>query len=323
MAHDVFISYSHHDKAIAQDVCATLEAEGIRCWIALRDPSPGGEWATEIVQAIDSAKVVVLVYSGHCNDSRYVIRELDRAVHQAIPIIPFRVMDEKPAGALAFLLGGVHWLDAFTPPLIDHMPRLHKTVERFVPTQGLSGLVGGAAHGQIHGTPQEGVTSADQPNTSDEREDQIVQTEEEPTRNGTPGDTKSQNETPQKSQEFEPSSQFWSQNQGSVESRTRAMNIGYLLWGIACFSTILIPEFSAWNPNVVVFGVIIGVLASVLACAQISFAKGCDPRWVILGIIPVLGPLIVLLVAYRTLERRTTVGTDEDKSAGGPQERQQ
>ena len=37
MAHDVFVSYSHHDKAQADAVCATLEAKGIRCWIAPRD----------------------------------------------------------------------------------------------------------------------------------------------------------------------------------------------------------------------------------------------------------------------------------------------
>jgi len=34
MAHDVFISYSAEDKPIADAVCAALEAEHIRCWIA-------------------------------------------------------------------------------------------------------------------------------------------------------------------------------------------------------------------------------------------------------------------------------------------------
>jgi hypothetical protein len=34
MAHDVFISYAHQDRTVANAVCATLEAHGIRCWIA-------------------------------------------------------------------------------------------------------------------------------------------------------------------------------------------------------------------------------------------------------------------------------------------------
>jgi hypothetical protein len=37
MAHDVFISYPHQEKATADAVCARLENEDIRCWIAPRD----------------------------------------------------------------------------------------------------------------------------------------------------------------------------------------------------------------------------------------------------------------------------------------------
>jgi hypothetical protein len=44
MARDVFISYSSKDKPTADAVCATLEANGIRCWIAPRDVVPGSDW---------------------------------------------------------------------------------------------------------------------------------------------------------------------------------------------------------------------------------------------------------------------------------------
>jgi len=37
MAYDVFISYGHEDKIVADAACARLEACGIRCWIAPRD----------------------------------------------------------------------------------------------------------------------------------------------------------------------------------------------------------------------------------------------------------------------------------------------
>jgi hypothetical protein len=36
MEYDVFVSYSHPDKASADAACATLEQAGIRCWIAPR-----------------------------------------------------------------------------------------------------------------------------------------------------------------------------------------------------------------------------------------------------------------------------------------------
>lgn len=41
MAHDVFISYSSEDKTVADAVCAKLEGQEIRCWIAPRDVPPG------------------------------------------------------------------------------------------------------------------------------------------------------------------------------------------------------------------------------------------------------------------------------------------
>ncbi len=44
MAHDIFVSYAHQDRTVANAVLATLEAHGIRCWIAPRDILPGSDW---------------------------------------------------------------------------------------------------------------------------------------------------------------------------------------------------------------------------------------------------------------------------------------
>jgi hypothetical protein len=41
MAHDVFISYASEDKTVADAVCAMIESQGVRCWIAPRDVLPG------------------------------------------------------------------------------------------------------------------------------------------------------------------------------------------------------------------------------------------------------------------------------------------
>jgi TIR domain len=40
-AHDVFISYSHEDKPVANATCAVLERNRVRCWIAPRDVELG------------------------------------------------------------------------------------------------------------------------------------------------------------------------------------------------------------------------------------------------------------------------------------------
>lgn len=132
MAHEVFVSYSHHDKPQADAVCATLEAKGIRCWIAPRDVIPGQEWGAAIVNAIRSARVMVLVFSSHANASPQIRREVERAVNAETVLIPFRIEDVAPAEALEFFLGAPHWLDALTPPLDAHLERLAAAVMSFL-----------------------------------------------------------------------------------------------------------------------------------------------------------------------------------------------
>jgi hypothetical protein len=132
VAHDVFISYSHHDKPEADAVCARLEAEGIRCWIAPGDVVPGEEWGASIVDAIRTSRVMVLVFSRHANVSPQIRREVERAVNAEIVLIPFRIEDVAPERGLEYFLGTPHWLDALTPPLEAHLDRVAVAVAGFL-----------------------------------------------------------------------------------------------------------------------------------------------------------------------------------------------
>jgi hypothetical protein len=132
VAHDVFVSYSHHDKPQADAVCATLEAKGIRCWMAPRDIVPGQEWGGAIVDAIQSSRVMVLVFSNHANASPQIRREVQLAVDAETVLIPFRIEDVAPSQSLKYFLGTPHWLDALTPPLEAHLERLSAAVASFL-----------------------------------------------------------------------------------------------------------------------------------------------------------------------------------------------
>jgi len=55
----VFISCASQDAAVAERLCATLEAAGSPCWIAPRDVEAGALYAHAIVRAIHEAKAVV------------------------------------------------------------------------------------------------------------------------------------------------------------------------------------------------------------------------------------------------------------------------
>lgn len=145
MAHDVFISHSSEDKQIADAVCATIEGKGVRCWIAPRDEMPGDEWADSIVRAIGESRIMVLLFSSNANRSPQVRRETQLAFEKGIVVVPFRVEDVTPAEALKLYLGPVHWLDALTPPIEEHIERLAEKVRIILSRAGDRGRTRDAA----------------------------------------------------------------------------------------------------------------------------------------------------------------------------------
>jgi hypothetical protein len=124
MARDVFISYSQPDHDCAQELVERLEGQGVDCWIAPRDIAPSTDWAAEIVDAISSARVMILVYSANSNLSPQVRREVERAVHKQLSILTFRIEDVPPSKSLEFFLSAQHWMDAFQSPREPHYARL-------------------------------------------------------------------------------------------------------------------------------------------------------------------------------------------------------
>jgi Flp pilus assembly protein TadD len=129
MAHDVFVSYASADKTVADAVCATLESRGVRCWIAPRDVEPGMAYGEAIIDAIQGCRVMVLVFSSKANASTHIPKEIERAVSKGASVIPFRIEDVKPGKSLDYFIGNVHWLDAMSPPLENHLQRLAKNIQ--------------------------------------------------------------------------------------------------------------------------------------------------------------------------------------------------
>lgn len=124
MAHDVFISYSSNDQAAALAVLHGLEAAGVRCWMAPRDIPPGAIWAQAIMDGIAGCRALVVVFSANANRSSHVLTEVDAAVRKGAVIVPFRIEDVMPDGALEYHLRARHWLDALTPDREEHVAQL-------------------------------------------------------------------------------------------------------------------------------------------------------------------------------------------------------
>src|SRR5271163_878436 len=126
----VFISYASADAAIAQKVCAALEAAGILCWIAPRDVVPGTLYADGIVGALDESKILVLILSKDAVASAHVGRELERATSKRHPIIALR-LDTAPLNrAFEYFLNQSQWIEPGTRGVDTAIARLVEAVGR-------------------------------------------------------------------------------------------------------------------------------------------------------------------------------------------------
>jgi TolB-like protein len=109
--HDVFVSYASQDVAVADAIVATLEKNGLRCWIAPRDVTPGALYADGIIRAINDAKVMVLVLSASSIASKHVGKEVERASSKGRPIITLKVDAAPLTTALEYFLSESQWMD--------------------------------------------------------------------------------------------------------------------------------------------------------------------------------------------------------------------
>ncbi len=147
----VFISYSAEDRVIAEKVCRLLERDDLPCWIAPRDVVPGHDFAEQIIDAIESTRVMVLVLSSHANSSIFVRNEVERAISKGKVVVPLRIQDVQPSRALELFVSRSQWIDAWTPPLAARVHLL---------AVGLHGLLG------LPSIQDEDLTTPTQPHAS-------------------------------------------------------------------------------------------------------------------------------------------------------------
>jgi hypothetical protein len=130
VAHDVFISYSTTDANAAVAICDRLESEGFMVWMAPRDVTAGRKWSEAIIDALDAAKIMVLVLSAASNDSEQVEREVELAANRRLPIVPIIVQSCMLSKSLQYYISVPHRLDAFNPPLEQHLGKLVDAVRK-------------------------------------------------------------------------------------------------------------------------------------------------------------------------------------------------
>lgn len=139
----LFVCFSSKDDAVAREVVQSLEADGLKCWISLRDVLPGQNYQEAIVQAIESASGIVFVFSEHSNKSMEIKKELSLGGSANIPVFPLRLSPIAPSGALRYELAIRQWIDIFPhrPHALAKLARTIKhTLEGGAPDDGDASL---------------------------------------------------------------------------------------------------------------------------------------------------------------------------------------
>ncbi len=114
MAHQIFLSHATEDRDTAVQICAALEAEDIRCWMAPRDVKAGTDYAAAILDAIRTSDLVLLVFSSFADSSPYVLREIERAVNYKRPVLALRIDDSAPSASIEYYVNVWRKVDATT-----------------------------------------------------------------------------------------------------------------------------------------------------------------------------------------------------------------
>jgi adenylate cyclase len=135
---DGFLSYASADTEIAKQVCAHLEAAGLRIWMAPRDVPAGAQYADALVRAINASRCLLLILSEHSVDSAHVGKEVERASSKRKPIVAIRIDAAALTPAFEYFLSESQWVEA-GDGLEAALPRL---------TEDLRKLVAGARGGK-------------------------------------------------------------------------------------------------------------------------------------------------------------------------------
>lgn len=127
MDRDIFIASAPEDRKHAELIGTTLEKAGLNCRLVKDDGKTSGDYAKGMPSIKAESKVLVIVFSGHANNSQELARILADAMETGMAVIPFRIEAVEPKGVMLFYLSDTQWLDADNPPTAKQLQILVET----------------------------------------------------------------------------------------------------------------------------------------------------------------------------------------------------
>jgi len=113
MAAEVFISYSSLDRDRVMPVVESLRGNGISVWVDEGNIHAADLWSEQIVQAIASCQVMVVMLSGNSTDSHNVVKEAMLASEQKKALLPVYLEPAEIPAKLQYQLAGIQHLELY------------------------------------------------------------------------------------------------------------------------------------------------------------------------------------------------------------------
>ncbi|MCB1078577.1 MAG: toll/interleukin-1 receptor domain-containing protein [Verrucomicrobiae bacterium] len=142
--HVVYISHGREDAEVARTLTEGLEKKGIACWLAPRNITPGAQWSEEIKEAIGASRIVLLILSACSVGSQNVLREIEIANRNQLPILSFRLDRFEDSGSLSFFITNSPFVDADRENVASFIDRAADWIRLAVPELGSAGITEGA-----------------------------------------------------------------------------------------------------------------------------------------------------------------------------------
>jgi hypothetical protein len=104
---DIFISYSSKDRGKAEQLTELLASAGLSVWIDKHGIEAATSWSSEIVDAIDATKVLIVLLSSNSVTSVNVVKEVSLAAEQKKKILPLDLEPVELPRDLRYHLAGI------------------------------------------------------------------------------------------------------------------------------------------------------------------------------------------------------------------------
>lgn len=123
--YDVFISYSHEDKHVADSVCRYLDDNNISYFLDKEAIKPASDWLATLAESIQRCKIFLILISKYSFKSEYSMMELQYAyserIEYNISILPYLIdegisQDMFPP-SVKMMLNSIQWISMSDHPI--------------------------------------------------------------------------------------------------------------------------------------------------------------------------------------------------------------